>query len=141
MKNAGYNQQLLLEKQQRDREWELIETVNRSSGLRYFNLASVTLFFISSAFSILFFGFLDTPLLIFYVYFIFLGIWNVIFQCLKPLRKAKFLRARLFLVYAPCLLLVAMQIASLVFFLRKLDEINDKVNNMYPVDEETLLMK
>jgi len=139
LKNAG--NQLLVDRDKDYHERELISELTRSSALRSFNLGSIIMFFISSIFGIMFLSYLNTPQVVFYIYFIVLAIWNTIFQCLSPLTKANFLKARIFIVYLPCLILVGMQIASLVFFLRKLDEINDKVNNMYPVDEETQLNK
>lgn len=89
----------------------------------------------------MFLEYLNTPQIVFYFYFIAVGILNIVFQCIAPLKKASFLRGRIYLIYMPCVLFVLLQITSLVFFLRKLDEINDKTNNMYPVDEETQLLK
>jgi hypothetical protein len=40
----------------------------------------------------------------------------------------------------PVLLLIVLQLASLIFFLSQLDDMHDKLNNMYPVPESDQLL-
>ena len=55
--------------------------------------------------------------------------------------RANFVKARLFSVYIPALILFTLQIAAMIIFLRDLDDINQRLDNVYPVDEPDQLMK
>ncbi len=55
--------------------------------------------------------------------------------------RANFVKARLFSVYLPALILFSLQTWAMVIFLRDLDDINQRLDNMYPVDEPDQLMK
>ena len=55
--------------------------------------------------------------------------------------RANFVKARLFSVYLPALILFSLQTAAMIIFLRDLDDINQRLDNMYPVDEPDQLMK
>ena len=55
--------------------------------------------------------------------------------------RANFVKARLFSVYLPALILFCLQTWAMFIFLRDLDDINQRLDNMYPVDEPDQLMK
>ena len=112
-----------------------------SGGVRSFNIGCLCLFFMSSVFVFPFFGFINTPQIVFYFMFVAYAIINIVFLSLSPISKENFVKVRYFTVYLPSLILVLLQIAAFVLFLDDLDDINQKLDNMYPVDEGSLLMK
>ena len=91
-------------------------------------------------FSFPFLGFLDTPQVVFYLIFILIGFLNIAFLVVKQETRAEWVRKRMFSVMLPVLLLIALQLASLIFFLSQLDDMHDKLNNMYPVPESDQLL-
>ena len=91
-------------------------------------------------FSFPFLGFLDTPQVVFYLIFILIGFLNIAFLVVNQETKAEWVRKRMFLVMLPVLLLIVLQLASLIFFLSQLDDMHDKLNNMYPVPESDQLL-
>ena len=55
--------------------------------------------------------------------------------------RANFVKARLYSVYLPALIFFSLQIAAMIIFLGDLDDINQRLDNVYPVDEPDQLMK
>lgn len=116
------------------------QKIEFNTGMRSFNIACLVIFFISIVFSFPFLGFLDTPQVVFYMLFILIGLVNVAFLVANQETKAEWVRKRMFSVMMPVLLLIVLQLASLIFFLNQLDEMHDKLNNMYPVPESDQLL-
>ena len=92
-------------------------------------------------FTIPFFGFLSTPQVVFSFVFDAFALLNIIFLTLSPMTRANFVKARLYSAYLPVLILFILQTVAMIIFLRDLDDINQKLDNMYPVDEPDQLMK
>ena len=99
------------------------------------------MFFMTTVFAFPFFGYIDTPQIVFYFAFVVYAILNIVFLSLSPMQRENFIRARYFTVYLPSVILILIQIAAFVIFLKNLDDINQKLDNMYPVDEASSLMK
>jgi hypothetical protein len=114
---------------------------NKPSGIRGFNVACLCMFFMTAVFVIPFFGFLKTPQIVFYFLFLVYAVLNISFLSLSPISRENFVKARMFSVYFPSALFIAIQMTAFVFFLRDLDDINQILDNTYPVSEESLLMK
>ena len=108
--------------------------------MRYFNIGCLVIFFISIVFAFPFFGFLDTPQVVFYIIFILIGISNLAFLLVGYHTKVEWVRHRRFTVLLPVLLLIGLQLASMIFFLSQLDDMHDKLNNIYPVPESDQLL-
>ena len=108
--------------------------------MRAFNIGCLVTFFISIVFTFPFFGFLETPQVVFYMLFILIGLLNIAFLVAKDETKVEWVRKRMFSVMIPVLVLIGLQLASLFFFLSQLDDMHDKLNNMYPVPEKEQLL-
>ena len=113
----------------------------KRTGIRSFNVACLCMFFMTTVFAFPFFGYIDTPQIVFYFAFVVYAILNIVFLSLSPMQRENFIRARYFTVYLPSVILILIQIAAFVIFLKNLDDINQKLDNMYPVDEASSLMK
>ena len=116
------------------------QKIDFNTSMRAFNIGCLVIFFISIVFSFPFFGFLDTPQVVFYLIFILVGFLNIAFLVVNQETRAEWVRKRMFSVMLPVLLLIALQLASLIFFLSQLDDMHDKLNNMYPVPESDQLL-
>ena len=103
--------------------------------MRAFNISCLVAFFISIFFAFPFFGFLKTPQIIFYLIFIVVSIVNLAFHLVGQQTKLSWIRNKFVAVVLPVLVMIGLQLASLVLFLSQLDDLNDKINNMYPVAE------
>jgi|LauGreDrversion4_2_1035121.scaffolds.fasta_scaffold253193_1 hypothetical protein len=79
---------------------------------------------------------MDTPQIVFYMIFILIGLYNLAFLGVGYETKIAWVRNRRFTVLLPVLVLLSLQITSLIFFLRRLDEMHDKLNNTYPVPQK-----
>jgi hypothetical protein len=84
---------------------------------------------------------MDTAQVVFSFFFDAYALLNMIFLALGPASKKNFLNLRLFTVHFPTAVLFSLQIVSMIIFLRNLDDINQKLDNIYPVDDESSLMK
>ena len=101
--------------------------------MRSFNVACNVMFFISIVFAFPFFGYLEVPQIVFYMIFILVGLSNLAFLVVGEGTKVAWVRNRRLTVLLPVLIMISLQLASMNFFLRQLDEMHDKLNNMYPV--------
>ena len=108
--------------------------------MRSFNVACNVMFFISIVFAFPFFGYLEVPQIVFYMIFILVGLSNLAFLVVGEATKVAWVRNRRLTVLLPVLLMISLQMASMNFFLRQLDEMHDKLNNMYPVSEHDELL-
>ena len=114
---------------------------SKPSGMRSFNTACLCMFFMTVVFVFPFFGFIKTPQIVFYFLFLVYAVLNITFLSLSPISRENFVKARMFSVYLPSALFIAVQLTAFVFFLRDLDDINQILDNTYPVSEESQLMK
>ncbi len=94
------------------------------------------MFFISIVFAFPFLGFIETPQIIFYFIFVCIGVGNLSFYAVSQGTRLTWIQKRSIGVLLPVLLMISLQTASLIFFLERLDELNGKINNAYPVLEE-----
>ena len=107
-----------------------------TSTFRNFNIACISLFLLTTLFTVLFFDKLRAIQVVFYFYFLGFAIANIVFHVVAaPLRLA-WVRARVFTVFVPFGLLLVFHIVGLIEFLSVLDEFNDVNNNAYPVPEK-----
>ena len=109
--------------------------------MRGFNIGSLCFFITSTVFTIPFFGFIYTSQIVFSFVFDAFALLNITFLTLSPVKRANFVSVRLYSVYLPVLVLFVLQTAAMIIFLHDLDEINQRLDNIYPVDEESLLNK
>ena len=108
--------------------------------MRTFNIACNVIFFISIAFTFPFFGFLDVPQIVFYLIFVLVGLANIAFLVVGVETRVAWVRNRSFTVMLPVLVMISLQITSMFFFLKQLDEMHDKLNNTFPVPEKDQLL-
>ena len=84
----------------------------------------------------IFLGYLETAQIVFYFIFLAFAIVNVVFIAVSD--KTEWVRNRRLFVFAPYGVVVLLHIVSLVLFFSVLDDLNAKINNMWPVIEEDM---
>ena len=94
------------------------------------------MFFVSSVFALLFFGWMRAPQVVFYFLFVAFAVANVAFYKVSGMTRVNMIKTRLYSVYLPFLVQLALHLVNLVIFFDVLDDMNNNTNNAYPVPLE-----
>lgn len=107
-----------------------------TQSYRNFNLGAIAVFFLSTAFALVFFGWMKTAQVIFYFIFIAFAAANVAFYTVSPLTRVNLIKTRMYTVYLSFLVQLIFHLVNFVIFFSVLDDMNNKTNNAYPVPLE-----
>lgn len=83
----------------------------------------------------MFFGALAPAQIVFFVFFLVFGAANLVFHTCSYETQAKWAIERRKFIYLPYLVVLILQMGGLIAFLAALDDMNNFINNAFPVPE------